>query len=94
MCHSRYLAKRYGMRPSALCMADKLAIALTPWWLYIPMTVLTGEIYEYRAADRRKAGWSHRRWYKRLQEWATEYVELHKDGREDMETQSRAEGSL
>jgi hypothetical protein len=45
--HSRFLAKRYGARPSRLCVADNLAIALTPAWLYLPLVTLSGEIHEY-----------------------------------------------
>lgn len=45
--HSRFLAKRYGVRPSPLCMADKLALALDPWWLYLPRVMITGEAREY-----------------------------------------------
>lgn len=53
--HSRFYAKKFGARPSHLCIADKLAIALTPWWLYLPMVIATGEIREYvkLASDRR-----------------------------------------
>lgn len=29
LLHSRFLAKRYGKQPSRLCMADKLAVALS-----------------------------------------------------------------
>ncbi len=36
------------MKPSALCAADKLATAITPSWLYLPMVRLTGEIKEYK----------------------------------------------
>ncbi len=46
--HSRFLSKRNNHEPSKLCYADKLAIALTPWWLYLPMTRITEEIREYR----------------------------------------------
>src|ERR1700751_35469 len=45
--HSRYYAKPRGVRPSRLCFADKLACALTPGWLYLPMVSATGEIHEY-----------------------------------------------
>ncbi len=45
--HSRYMAKRYGVKHSRLCVADKLAVALEPWWLYLPRVILTGEIDEY-----------------------------------------------
>lgn len=52
--HSRFMAKRYGTNVSQLCYADKLAIALTPAWLYLPMVRATGEIDEYmRMADDR-----------------------------------------
>jgi hypothetical protein len=47
--HSRFYAKRDGVRPSALCAADKLAVALEPWWLYLPRAVLSGEVWEYFA---------------------------------------------
>lgn len=45
--HSRFYAKKNGRRPSRLCIADKLALALTPSWIYVPMAVATGEIKEY-----------------------------------------------
>ena len=41
------MAKKYGVRYSRLCVADKLAIALEPWWLYLPRVILSGEIHEY-----------------------------------------------
>jgi hypothetical protein len=45
--HSRYYARAHGAHPSRLCFADKLACALTPSWLYLPMVSATGEIHEY-----------------------------------------------
>lgn len=45
--HSRFLAKRDRAQPSLLCVADKLAVALEPWWLYLPRVIATGEIREY-----------------------------------------------
>ena len=45
--HSRSYAKAAGKPVSRLCYADKLATALTPAWLYVPMVCLTGEISEY-----------------------------------------------
>jgi hypothetical protein len=51
--HSRSYAKKYGMDFSKLCVADKLAIALTPAWLYIPLATLSGEIKEYMADTRK-----------------------------------------
>ncbi len=47
--HSRFLAKRDGEPFSRLCVADKLAVALEPAWLYLPRVILSGEIREYMA---------------------------------------------
>jgi hypothetical protein len=79
--HSRYMAQRWGGAPlSNLYGADKLAIALTPWWLYVPLTRLTGEIREYREAQKNRDDYDmhgHRRgrvsfredvrWYREVQ---------------------------
>ncbi len=94
--HSRFIAKRYNTSVSMLCYADKLAIALTPWWLYIPMTTLSGEIREYMAlADTRTAAGEpkyasmnvysseKRQWYANVQEYLRQWVEEHKGGKED-----------
>lgn len=92
--HSRFLAKRFNMTPSRLCIADKLAIALTPWWLYLPLVLLTSEIHEYRqkAAERRDLGedtkganaWNtHREWYRGVQDYMRDWVAEHQDGRPD-----------
>jgi hypothetical protein len=48
--HSRFYAKRDGKPFSRLCVADKLSVALEPWWLYLPRVVLSGEVREYMAA--------------------------------------------
>jgi hypothetical protein len=47
--HSRFYAQKYGLPHSPLCVADKLAVVLTPDWLYLPMVNATGEIHEYMA---------------------------------------------
>lgn len=49
LLHSRFLARTYDRHYSMLCVADKLAIALEPWWLYLPRVTLSGEIKEYMA---------------------------------------------
>lgn len=54
LLHSRFLAKRLGKDPSRLCYADKLAIILTPSWLYIPMARATGELAEYMEMSAKK----------------------------------------
>lgn len=50
--HSRYLAKKDHQPPSCLCFADKMALYLTPAWLYIPMVRATGELTEYMKLSR------------------------------------------
>ncbi len=55
--HSRYWCRRAGLPISRLCLADKMAFALTPAWLYLPMTQWTGELAEYMVRSReRQAG--------------------------------------
>lgn len=98
LLHSRYLAKSLGLPPSRLCMADKLAIALTPWWLYLPMVMATGEIDEYMAharhrvagntqvsADEKAAVTSGdaRLWYRGVQSYCRRWAHEHRDGRTD-----------
>lgn len=46
--HSRAMAKKYDTLVSALGVADKYVIVITPWWLYVPLTRWTGEIREYQ----------------------------------------------
>ena len=88
LLHSRYYAKKMGVSPSRLCAADKLAIALTPWWLYLPMVRFTGEIREYKSVAKHRAEhgeWSEatwkddRAWFRSLQDsmeaWAFENKE-------------------
>jgi hypothetical protein len=104
LAHSRYLAKRIGVKPSPLCIADKLAIALTPAWLYLPMVRATGELEEYldrahrRAASNEKLTDEERReatsnnaerWYAGVQTYMRRWVEEHKDGRADTWTGSQ-----
>jgi hypothetical protein len=96
--HSRFYAKKDGVNPSKLCIADKLAICLTPAWLYIPMTNWSGEIYEYMklAESRNLAGEptnkyesmklatkSQKDWYDAVQSYILRWVEEHKDGKTD-----------
>lgn len=55
--HSRYWSQRMGLPVSRLCLADKLAFATTPAWLYIPMARWTGELAEYmQRSKERQAG--------------------------------------
>jgi hypothetical protein len=94
LLHSRYYAKRLGLPFSRLCVADKLAFALTPAWLYLPMVRLTGEIDEYlersKAAGCATSNWPAadysadvRLWHANLCRYMREWVEAHKDGAQD-----------
>ena len=98
--HSRFYAKKDGRPFSALCVADKLAIVLTPAWLYLPLARATGEIHEYMelAQQGRETGgkyqsmltWSpdQAEWYANVQRYLVSWIEEHKDGRQDTWTPS------
>lgn len=83
--HSRYLAKRDGARFSRLCVADKLAISLFPAWLYLPLARCTGELAEYMEGAGRTPAKERSavEWYRAGQGYCAQWVEEHKDGRED-----------
>ena len=86
MYHSRFLAKRDGQPYSRLCVADKLAIALCPAWLYLPLARLTGELTEYMAGQgaRTPAGErSARQWYADVQRYCERWAIEHRDGAAD-----------
>lgn len=84
--HSRYLAKKNGRNYSRLCVADKLAIALTPKWLYLILTNLTGEVHEYMEGKNARTPAGDRsqwQWYGDVQRychaWAWEHREIKED---------------
>lgn len=87
--HSRFLAKKNAARYSRLCVADKLAITLTPNWLYLPMVRATGEIKEYmKDAERNYNGQikvqaSEVLWINGVKDYVRKWVEEHKDLRHD-----------
>jgi len=84
--HSRYKCKKYGATPSRLCVADKLCIALTPAWLYMPLAWLTGELAEYMSGQgaRTPAGdRSPRQWYRDVQRYCRAWAMEHRDLRDD-----------
>ncbi len=102
--HSRHWAKKHGVGVSRLCYADKVAFAITPAWLYLPMAAASGELREYMAKSRdRQAGngnftadetrmlaSSDRRvWLEGLQRYTLRWVAEHRDGREDLWTEHR-----
>lgn len=96
--HSRFLAKQHGKHFSKLCVADKLAICLTPAWLYLPMTRATGEIKEYMkdaAIDQYKTmnlrSDDQLAWFNSVKVYLRKWVEEHKDMREDTWTPVKKE---
>lgn len=101
--HSRFYAKRDGRPFSRLCVADKLAIVYTPWWLYLPMVRATGEIHEYMDLAKMRTAMGEpkyasmnlvtdngeRQWYADVQEYLKRWVAEHKDMRQDTWTPSQ-----
>lgn len=93
--HSRFLAKQNGTQPSKLCMADKLAVALEPWWLYLPRALASGELKEYMRSAESDGKHGHinlrrvtpKQWYLSVQKYLRRYVAEHRDGKEDRVTQ-------
>ena len=94
--HSRFYAKRDGKPFSRLCVADKLAIVLTPTWLYLPMARATGEIREYIALAKMRTAMGEPKyasmqlttnteelWYADVREYLRRWVAEHRDGRDD-----------
>jgi hypothetical protein len=106
--HSRHWTKKHGVGVSRLCYADKIAFAITPAWLYLPMARASGELREYMAKSRdRQAGNGHftaeesrklasadsRVWLEGLQSYTLRWVAEHRDGREDRWTEDQSERS-
>jgi|SRR5665811_374640 len=96
--HSRFFAKKQGAQYSRLCVADKLSLALTPAWLYLPMVNASGEIDEYmKDHEVNSKGWeaptgSQLKWYRALQEYLADWAEQHKDLKEDTWTPANRGG--
>lgn len=97
--HSRFLSRRDSMPYSKLCVADKLAVALEPWWLYLPRVIASGELWEYLrhhnasaagtgkyAGDgpgRRVAATSWRAWHRLMVAHCRRWALEHKGGKQD-----------
>lgn len=102
--HSRFYARRDAKPFSPLCVADKLATALEPAWLYLPRVILTGEIKEFMSLANGNNGSKYQGepnspyvtaqlskgtiigWFRGMTGYLREWVETHKDGRDDMWT--------
>ena len=86
LLHSRFYAKKNNKPFSRLCVADKLAIALTPAWLYLKQARATGELREYMAGAgaRTPAGErSAEQWLSDVQHYCRSWAYEHRDGRTD-----------
>ena len=84
--HSRFLAKRDRQPYSRLCVADKLAIALCPAWLYLPLARLSGELSEYMQGQGARTPAGHRTpevWFSDVQHYCREWAAEHADCRVD-----------
>ncbi len=87
--HSRFLAKKQGAQFSKLCVADKLAIVLTPNWLYLPMVNWTGEIKEYmkdaakNSNHQVSADDGQLAWINGVKDYVRKWVDEHKDLKKD-----------
>ena len=83
-----------GLPISRLRLADKMAFALTPVWLYLPMARWTGELQEYMLRSReRQAGDNGftaeeellvrsevpKEWLRGLQSYTLRWVDRHRD---------------
>jgi hypothetical protein len=100
--HSRFVARRHGRKPSALCIADKLAILVPPRWLYLRLARATGEIHEYMAKSARNnetgekyafaniSSTNEEEWYRDACDYTRRWVDEHKDGRADTWTPAPA----
>lgn len=98
--HSRHYAKAMGKTASRLCVADKLAFAITPTWLYLLTTGWTGELDEYMANGRNAANppctdhevWCLRSgipafWHDGLRSYMIRWVAKHHHDQDDAWTQ-------
>ncbi len=91
LLHSRFLARREGREPSLFCWADKYAITMTPSWLYLPLTMATGELEEYMKINPREVKGNGRtplEWHKECRRYCGALALEHRDGRRDTWTPS------
>jgi len=104
--HSRFIAKKYGLPVSKLCIADKLSFCYTPRWIYLPMVNWSGEIHEYMSlAEKKEAELDPKyasmnistedqiQWYADVDCYLYNWVQEHKDGNEDTWTPDTKEAT-
>ena len=85
LLHSRYYARKLERNMSKLCVADKMAFTLMPFWFYVTIAKLSGEWYEYtgNTSHTPANGRSEHEWYDALKAYTIAWSAEHKDGRED-----------
>ena len=77
--HSRYWAKRHNVNPSKLCVADKLALVITPKWLYMLSAKASGELQEYINTYRFIANQTEDEWYDEARSYLIGWVKRNKE---------------
>lgn len=87
--HSRHLASLQNKRHSRLCVADKLSIAMEPWWLYLPRVILTGEIDEYMGTFNYGTN-SKIKWFRKAQRFCDLWAYDHRNLGYDKYTDGRS----
>lgn len=95
--HSRFYAKKYSQPYSRLCVADKLAIAFNPQWLYLLQSTLTGEIDEYmqgKAARTPALDRTQRQWLDDVQKYCRAWAFEHRDCKPDHWTGTKRDLAL
>lgn len=84
--HSRFYAKANNAPISKLCIADKYAICIDPWWFYLIRATLSGEIKEYLQQQRvgnDKPFTDKRTWLIQVKKYLNAWVAEHKDNLND-----------
>lgn len=95
LLHSRHYSMAAGVQPSRLCAADKMAPTFTPWWLYLPGVIWSGELDEYLDQAHRSGASAGidtstpRRWYATMAAHCEGWAREHADGRADTWTVAR-----
>lgn len=86
LLHSRFYSKKLNLPFSRLCVADKLAIALTPAWLYLRQAKASGELHEYMRGTGARTPAGQRtpeQWFGDVQRYCGAWAWEHRDGRDD-----------
>lgn len=93
LLHSRFYCKRLNLPYSRLCVADKWAIVIDPWWLYLPRAWASRELGEYMRIAEGKEGTKYssmgmstrtpREWHRTMvaymRAWVIEHIDLRED---------------